>query len=164
MGSNLKELADAACRGQTLHQTKPTIQKGSKQQIKKSERERERERTERAGKKRLQMARSHEISIGQSECDLLFIAVNLRLWPMVCPTKQCRKRQGFRASTAVGRTHGAFVCLHGAPWPKRGSQIQPDPTRSNQISHRSNPTNVRSLQTSSDILHTDASEACHVAG
>ena len=33
MGSNLKELADAACRGQTLHQ----------QQIKKSERERERE-------------------------------------------------------------------------------------------------------------------------
>lgn len=147
MGSNLKELADAACRGQTLHQ----------QQIKKSERERE--RTERAGKKRLQMARSHEISIGQSECDLLFIAVNLRLWPMVCPTKQCRKRQGFRASTAVGRTHGAFVCLHGAPWPKRGSQIQPDPTR-----FHTDPTNVRSLQTSSDILHTDASEACHVAG
>lgn len=55
MGSNLKKLADAACRGQTLHQTKPTIQTGSKQQIKKSEserelRERERERTERAGK------------------------------------------------------------------------------------------------------------------
>ena len=117
-----------------------------KVQSSKSKRARERERTERAGKKRLQMARSHEISIGQSECDLLFIAVNLRLWPMVCPTKQCRKRQGFRASTAVGRTHGAFVCLHGAPWPKRGSQIQPDPTR-----FHTDPTNVRSLPTY--ILH-----------
>ena len=157
MGSNLKELADAACRGQTLHQTKPTIQKGSKQQIKKSERERENWES-----------RKKTFANGQISWDLHW---SIWMWsPLHCRQSPALanglSHQTVQKASRIQSFDGCWphtwsVCLFA--WCALAKKGQPDPTRSNQISHRSNQCQV--LTDLHPAYATDASEAaCHVAG
>ena len=130
MGSNLKELADAACRGQTLHQTKPTIQKGSKQQIKKSERERE--RTERAGKnvcKWPDLMRSPLVNLNVISSSLPLIS-GFGQWSVPPNSAESVKDSELRRLLAA-HMERLSVCMVrlGQKGAARSNQIQPDFTQ-----------------------------------